>query len=184
MLLLVDSRPHDMTESAPESHEQLSIIRQLGDGGDWVEKYSADVGEVDGAFVQLTEDFCLTGAEVAHLLIDLYALLLSSAPEVAIMASPSPVSPRDNNPDPASQPNAPSPAQLGMTPAFRLPTYWTAQTLTELKIHLRERQPDAAHTAAGWPEADSMDSEEVDDAVVGLGKNDGTVRFVWDAVAA
>lgn len=60
-----------------------------------------------------------------------------------------------------------------MVLAYRLPVSWTAQTLTELKIHLRDRRPGAV---LGW------DDEEEDDAaeMEGMGRNDTTVRFVWD----
>lgn len=60
----------------------------------------------------------------------------------------------------------------GSATAFRLPHMWTSQTLTELKIHLRERRP-------GIPIPWEEETESQDGAEV-MGKNDMTVRYVWD----
>jgi CTD kinase subunit beta len=59
------------------------------------------------------------------------------------------------------------------TTAFRLPPSWTSQTLTELKIHLRERSPGTV--PAPWEEEQDIPAEQ--DAVA---RPDGTVRYVWD----
>jgi CTD kinase subunit beta len=51
---------------------------------------------------------------------------------------------------------------------------WTSQTITELKIHLRERRPGIPipwEEESDWPEAEGIE---------GMGKNDMTVRYVWD----
>lgn len=86
--------------------------------------------------------------------------------------SPSPVSPHEPGNARSSRPS-PAPTSGGMT-AFRLPPFWTAQTLTELKIHLRERRPGAI---AAW---DEMEGEGELADMEGFGRNDATMRFVWD----
>lgn len=85
--------------------------------------------------------------------------------------SPSPVSPREP-PNARSSRPSPAPSNAGTT-AFRLPSYWTAHTLTELKIHLRDRRPGAAEPWDGMEEDEAADNE-------GFGRNDATTRFVWD----
>jgi CTD kinase subunit beta len=66
-----------------------------------------------------------------------------------------------------------------MNTAFRLPPYWTPSTLTELKIRLRERRPGKAVTIAGWPDTSPAEGDERE-IIEGMGRNDATVRFVWD----
>lgn len=118
--------------------------------------------------------------EVAHDLLDLYITIVSTPandPSLQLF-SPSPVSPRE----PGSRAGAsssrsarPSPGPVSAaTTAFRLHPGWNAQSLTELKIHLRDRRPGAA---VGWDEGE--DGDEMD-PVDGMGRNDGTMRFVWD----
>jgi CTD kinase subunit beta len=48
-----------------------------------------------------------------------------------------------------------------------------------LKIHLRERRPGKATAMLGWPDTSPAEDEDRE-AVEGMGRNDMTVRFVWD----
>ena len=105
---------------------------------------------VSGRFTLLTVD-------VTHTLLDLYITILSMP-----ISDFSPVSPQD---PPTSQPTT-----TPITTAFRLPPQWTPQTLTELKIQLRNRRPGSAAPTV---------QTEIDST--GMGQNDGTVRFIWDA---
>lgn len=141
------------TPHTEEGREEHRTIRLLGSNGTWEAEYSATAGAVD---------------EVAHALLDLYTTILStpaSDPSLQLF-SPSPVSPRE--PSRSARPS-PAPASVGGT-AYRLPTKWTPQALTELKIHLRERRPGEMP----W------DEESDGEGVEGMGRSDATVRFVWD----
>lgn len=131
--------------------QHARIIKFLGNEGPWEAQFAASAGAVD---------------EVAHALLDLYTTILSTPatdPSMQLF-SPSPVSPRETG---SARPS-PAPAAV-MSTAYRLPSRWTPQALTELKIHLRERRPGDM----GW-------DEESDDGVEGMGRSDATVRFVWD----
>jgi CTD kinase subunit beta len=69
--------------------------------------------------------------------------------------------------------------------AYQLPGFWTSQSLTEVKIKLRETRPGlAGRRAAQSADVADMNAEEgidraVDEAIEGMGKNDKTVRFLW-----
>lgn len=118
--------------------------------------------------------------DVAHALLDLYITILTTPnTELTNPSTPSPVSPRD-----APSPSHPtSSSNLSNNPtaslAFPLSTFWTGQTLTELKIHLRDKMPGNAVTR-GWVGVEMELNEELEGTVDGMGKNDGTVRFLWD----
>lgn len=99
-----------------------------------------------------------------------------------ISASPSPASPRESGGSAANKSTQATPPAAHL--AFPLSAYWTPQTLTELKIRLRELRPgraawsaDGAPSGTAWPEVDG-DAGEAD--TVKLGHNDTTVRFIWN----
>jgi len=124
----------------------------------------------------------ILSADVAHYLLDLYITILStpSTDPAFLMSSPSPVSPKDAIASPAqhalSTPSAPT------VTAFRLSPFWTAQTLTALKIQLRDRRP-GGPGVTGWVGPAEIAKEDVESAIDGMGTNDGTVRFLWEKVA-
>jgi CTD kinase subunit beta len=115
--------------------------------------------------------FILT-SDVTHSLLDLYNTILSvPMSDPAFISSPSPVSPKEagNVPHPAS-------STSNLNTAFRIPNYWTSQTLTEVKIHLRERRPGSG-AAMSWPDEGDAVADNISE---GMGQNEGTVRFLWD----
>lgn len=72
-----------------------------------------------------------------------------------------------------------------MNTAFTLPPFWTAQTLTQLKIYLRTKRPPPARpeeSAEGvWSALGVEDpAGKGEDVSEGIGRNEGTVRFLWD----
>jgi CTD kinase subunit beta len=118
----------------------------------------------------------LTSADITHALLDLYITVLSIVPEFAALASPSPVSPNDGGS--VAKP-VPVPPEANV--AFSLPVFWTSQTLTELKIHLRDKRPRMLlPDDEGWVAADPVDEGRMGEAVEGIGQNETTVRFIWD----
>ncbi|KLT45359.1 cyclin-like protein [Cutaneotrichosporon oleaginosum] len=143
----------ESTTPHAEGAKEDATIQLLGKEGPWETEYAATAGAVD---------------EVAHALLDLYTTILSTpATDPSLqLYSPSPVSPREAS---RSARPSPAPASVGGT-AYRLPTKWTPQALTELKIHLRERRPGEMP----W------DEESDGEGVEGMGRSDATVRFVWD----
>ncbi|KAL1410333.1 RNA polymerase II C-terminal domain kinase beta subunit [Vanrija albida] len=148
------TKPHEGKVDDPEGKR---VIALLGSEGPWEKDYSVSVGDVD---------------EVAHAILDLYITILSTPandPSLQIF-SPSPVSPREQAPSPGI--SAPAAAPTTNT-AFKLPRPWTVQSLTELKIHLRERRPGAA------PSWEELEDDAADADAEGMGRNDITVRFVW-----
>lgn len=136
--------PHDSTDP---------VVAKLGSPGPWEEDYSAPADAVD---------------DVAHSLLDLYNIIVSTPPNDPSLQlfSPSPASPREN---PRSGRPSPAPSTSLALTTYKLPPFWTSQTLTQLKIHLRDRNPGVM-----WP------AEEEAELPEGMGRNDGTVRFVWD----
>ena len=114
-------------------------------------------------------------SDVVHYLIDLYTALISSHADIS--HQPSPVSPKEPIPNPAK-------ASASMpTSAYTLSAYWTPQTLTELKIHLRDRRPGKPAVVA-WVNTPDDDDSVPQHASEGMGRNDGTIRFVWESVGA
>ena len=112
------------------------------------------------------------GTDIAHYLIDLYILLPSTSND-QMPFSPSPTSPRE---DPLAAPSRQPGQPIGNT-ALKLPPFWTASTLTELKIALRNRRPRAV---TGWIGEDDLSVEDETSEIDGMGQNDGTIRFLWD----
>jgi len=162
MLQVGSTKPHKVPSSDGKDMSPASVINLIGNSGTWEQRFSASAGQVD---------------DVTHSLLDLYITVLSIPSDLQTFASPSPVSPKETNP--ASKPASTLTTQASCT-AFRLPAFWTPQTLTELKIHLREKRPSAAAPASGWTSVNEDDRREVEEAVEGMGQNDATVRFVWD----
>ncbi|KAL7419738.1 RNA polymerase II C-terminal domain kinase beta subunit [Cryptotrichosporon argae] len=130
-----------------------TMARAFGAAGAWEAEYHTSVSAID---------------DVAHALLDLYITVLTTPPAEASPFSPSPSA------APALEPAraAAAPAISTTDTAFRLPAFWTAQTLTALKIALRDRRG----AAPAWDDGDS----NVEGAIEGLGDNEATVRFLWD----
>ena len=104
-------------------------------------------------------------------------MILSTPPsDPSFLSTPSPVSPKEPLQTAATYHPASS-----LNTAYKLAIYWTAQKLTELKIELRNRRPDsAAVPLKGWPEAEANgEGTEAE----GMGRNDATVRFIWETQA-
>lgn len=121
-------------------------------------------------------------ADVTHYLLDLYITILSIPNPNELAHHPSPVSPKES---PAT--NSTVPTQSPSTTAYSLSPFWTSQTLTEVKIRLRETRPGrAVPVGTGWigtmadTEGNPGQSREVEEAIEGMGQNDKTVRFLWD----
>ncbi|WWD16601.1 hypothetical protein CI109_101029 [Kwoniella shandongensis] len=163
-LLLLESTKFDTTSSTSDGEEKTpaQIVQTLGSSGSWENEFYATAGHID---------------DIAHALIDLYTIIISLPVEnQPSIHTPSPVSPKETLPT-SSQQSTSSPTS---PTAFRIPSFWTPQTLTELKIHLRDRRPGKAATI-GWAGTGTVSGEEeVEEAADGMGKNDATVRFVWD----
>lgn len=144
LLASQSTTPHDSPDP---------LVAKLGSPGPWEEELSASADAVD---------------DVAHALLDLYITIVSIPPNDPNLQlfSPSPVSPREN---PRSGRPSPAPSAAQSHTTYKLPAFWTSQTLTELKIHLRDRNPGVM-----WP------AEEDTELPEGMGRNDGTVRYMWD----
>lgn len=169
------TKPH---EGKVDDADGKRVIALLGSEGAWEKDYAASVGDVDGesSIQNKGTSTCSHSTEVAHAILDLYITILSTPandPSLQLF-SPSPASPREQAPSPGI--SAPVPAPTTNT-AFKLPRAWTVQSLTELKIHLRERRPGAI---ASWEE---LEDDAADADAEGMGRNDLTVRFVWDGPA-
>ncbi|WVO13237.1 hypothetical protein L204_100850 [Cryptococcus depauperatus] len=143
----------------PENNERSPawVVQMFGHPGEWESRLVANVGHID---------------EVAHYLIDLYHTIFSN-PENQNLATPSPVSPKEPIPSVIQ----PSLNPISPPTAFSLPRFWTSQTLTELKIKLRERRG-ASATLPDWVHEEG--DGELERVADGMGVNDATVRFVWD----
>lgn len=141
------------SESTAPHDNPDPLVAKLGSPGPWEDEYAAAADAVD---------------DVAHSLLDLYITIVSIPPNDPSLQlfSPSPASPREN---PRSGRPSPAPGNAPTVTAFKLPPFWTSQSLTELKIHLRDRNPGVM-----WP------AEEDTELPEGMGRNDGTVRFMWD----
>lgn len=149
----------------------------------------------------------MKSAEIVHSLLDLY-VTAATAPAVDLQGSahPSPLSPAERNSDALSTVSRPGRAQVRPAQTdFKPGPGWTAQTLTQLKIRLREasRQDGAPTSMPGGDDgqdavilsnlldvgegmeqrgrqiATGRNVGEVWGAVMaGLGSNDGTIRFL------
>jgi CTD kinase subunit beta len=159
------AKPHPMTTRCRE------IIDQLSANGTWEEDYSATPDQIDSVYTTLkvVQSSRLTQQGVTHYLLDLYITTSSSNPGQPV--EPSPISPAEKPITPTSNLSSPS-------IAFALPAPWNAQTLTELKIYLRTKRPGQTEIPS-WPDS-PMDGMEEESIVEGIGRNEGTVRFVWD----
>ncbi|WVW80050.1 hypothetical protein I302_102023 [Kwoniella bestiolae CBS 10118] len=158
--------PSNGTITSNGVHSAPQVVDLLGRCGAWETEYSATAGHID---------------DIAHHLIDLYTTILSSLPDTLPSAhTPSPVSPKEPNPSSSQTSNT----STSSPTEFPLPLYWTSQTLTELKIELRNRRPGGPPAHVGWAPAGSESVNENgnggDEAVEGMGKNEGTIRFLWD----
>ncbi|WVQ74532.1 hypothetical protein IAR50_004133 [Cryptococcus sp. DSM 104548] len=161
---LLISESTSSEESPPSEYKKsvLWVVDLLGNEGSWEDEYLASVGQVD---------------DVAHALLDLYHSIRSN-PENQPLLTPSPVSPHDHAPTSVSQaPSSPPSSHI----SFNLPNYWTPQTLTELKIKLRERRGSVGTVPSVWGVGEEEETVQISD---GMGRNDATLRFLWDEEAA
>ncbi|WWC87796.1 uncharacterized protein L201_002688 [Kwoniella dendrophila CBS 6074] len=139
------------------------VVRLLSHEGSWEKELSASAGHVD---------------DIAHHLIDLYTTILSTLPDnQPNIHTPSPVSPKEPNPSTTQSVNTTTSSPT----AFPLPLFWNSQTLTELKIQLRNSRPGGPSVHVGWSASGiEVQSENGEEAVEGMGQNEGTIRFLWD----
>ncbi|ORY29517.1 cyclin-like protein [Naematelia encephala] len=159
---LLDSSSASISNpSAAAAVEYRRLVDLLGNSGDWETEYSATAASID---------------HIAHSLLDLYMTVLSLPSDTSISA-PSPISPRETSSPAQNSTTSSTSGELGT--AYHLPPYWTAQTLTELKIWLRIRRPS---TTTAWVEGVVPGTQvtDVDSEIQGLGNNDGTIRFLWE----
>lgn len=174
VLLLENAHPHTEYEGGEE--EQRGMVKKFGNAGPWEASYHTSKDQIDGKSPHLDalplSCTQLIVTDVTHALLDLYITILSiPISDPAFLSSPSTISPKEIG---ATQPSTSS--QSGVNTAFRIPTFWTSQTLTELKIHLRDRRPGSI-VLTPWVEGDEVPLADASD---GLGQNVGTVRFLWD----
>jgi CTD kinase subunit beta len=108
--------------------------------------------------------------EVTHYLLDLY-ITVQSLPQTQV-ANPSPDSP-------SGKPSSTSTNPTSGNTAFPIPAYWTAQTLTQLKIYLRNKRPGRVDVTS-WPMFTEEEGDIEQSPAEGIGRNEGTVRFLWD----
>ncbi|OXB34647.1 CTD kinase subunit beta [Cryptococcus neoformans] len=155
-LLTMESLSFETPEIMGQTRTPRWIVELLGNTGSWEEDYVAGVTHVD---------------EVVHALLDLYHTVLSN-PENQALQAPSPVSPKE----PLGSIAPTLALSSSGTTAFPLSAFWTPQTLTKLKINLRERSGGLT-TMLGWA---TEDTGETDKIAEGMGKNDVTIRFLWD----
>ncbi|ODN76769.1 hypothetical protein L202_05379 [Cryptococcus amylolentus CBS 6039] len=157
-LLLSESDLPSEPSSTANEKSILWVVDLLGNEGGWEKDYITSVGQVD---------------DVTHALLDLYHSIRSN-PENQPLLTPSPVSPHDH--PPSAAPQNPSSLYSSLT-AFPLPSYWTPQTLTELKIRLREKRGSVATVPPMWDGREDGETVQISD---GMGRNDATLRFLWD----
>jgi len=133
--------------------------------------------------------------EVVHAVLDMYIVVLSS---LAVDTAGTPLASPHSPSDPSTNMNSAAQTQTQnryLAPSFVLPSYWTSSTLTHLKIQLHQsraegiggRQKVDMHTPIettfGNVIGDDPTAQSSQGAwlslVEGLGKNEGTVRFVF-----
>ncbi|ORX33632.1 cyclin-like protein [Kockovaella imperatae] len=146
------------TSSAEMDNQARDVASLFGNIGSWEQAYHTSHAQVD---------------DVTHAILDLYITILSTPPtDPSVLSTPSPVSPKDQLPSSSHHPIS------SFNTAYRLAIYWTAQRLTELKIHLRDKRPGVAVVPLNaWPLVDTPGQPA---EAEGMGRNDATVRFVWD----
>ncbi|KAH8109802.1 cyclin-like protein [Phellopilus nigrolimitatus] len=149
---------------APDEHSDHELAKTLGHRGDWESTYKACVEDLE---------------EICHHLLD---LLIYAAQNPS--ATTSPTTPSSPSPQTYASPRTPHSSHALHAPHQAVPPVpYKHDTLMRLKIHLRETE----HPAR--PRTDAEDSEggaESPDDVfgkggdaAGLGKNEGTVRFIF-----
>lgn len=165
-----DPNAFDQTTATPESKRNKAMIGQLSASGTWEEDYATTADLVDGELPYSIISIYTDRAEVTHYLLDLY-ITVQSLPQNSIQ-NPSPDSP-------SGKPASAASTSSGNT-AFPIPSYWTAQTLTELKIFLRNKRPGRTDVSS-WPMFTEEEGDIEQSPAEGIGRNEGTVRFLWDA---
>ncbi|KAH8084584.1 cyclin-like protein [Filobasidium floriforme] len=153
------------------------------DNAEWEQDLQANLADVD---------------EVVHDILDMYIVILSSLAlggDAASTPLASPHSPSDPASSMASAQSSNSTQNRYLLPSFSLPSYWTSSTLTQLKIQLHQSRADGIggrpkvnlqtpiETTFGIGISDGARAGGEKDAwlslIEGLGKNEGTVRFVF-----
>jgi CTD kinase subunit beta len=163
-----DPSTFDASQATPESKRYKSTVDQLSTSGTWEEDYATTADLVDGQS-PFTRIVTTDKVEVTHYLLDLY-ITVQSLPQTQ-MSNPSPDSP-------SGKPASTTATSSGNT-AFPIPAYWTAQTLTELKIFLRNKRPGRVDVSS-WPMFTEEEGDVEQSPADGIGRNEGTVRFLWD----
>jgi hypothetical protein len=176
------------------------------DNTEWEQDLQANLADVDGKpfrnsncrgkDAEIRRSFC--ASEVVHDILDMYIVILSSLAlggDAASTPLASPHSPSDPASSMASAQSANSTQNRYLLPSFSLPSYWTSSTLTQLKIQLHQSRADGIggrpkvdlqtpiETTFGIGISDGARAGGEKDAwlslIEGLGKNEGTVRFVF-----
>jgi hypothetical protein len=170
----------------------------------WETDLRATLGDMDGERDQsrtcalcwsLSRLIRILSLEVVHAVLDMYIVVLSS---LAVDTTGTPLASPHSPSDPSTNMNSTAHTQTQnryLAPSFALPSYWTSSTLTNLKIQLHQsraegiggRQKVDMHTPIeatfGNGIGDDSAAEGSQGAwlslVEGLGKNEGTVRFVF-----
>ena len=163
-----DPSTFDASQATPESKRYKFMVDQLSTSGTWEEDYATTADLVDGQSL-FTRIVTTDKVEVTHYLLDLY-ITVQSLPQTQI-SNPSPDSP-------SGKPASTTATSSGNT-AFPIPAYWTAQTLTELKIFLRNKRPGRVDVSP-WPMFTEEEGDVEQSPADGIGRNEGTVRFLWD----
>lgn len=187
------------------------FVDTLGQAGSWEGRYSSLTSEVVGESGHLPHTATCDSAhsrpyiEIVHSLLDLYVTAATApAGDLYGPALPSPMSPAERISDMASNPARSSRTSRAVNTDYKPSPRWNAQTLTQLKIRLRE-ESSAGAAPARLPIGDGSEADvlshlvdvgeavaqrgrqiatgrnvgEVWGAVIaGLGSNDGTIRFL------
>ena len=180
--------------------------REFEDDTTWEHELLATLADLDGNFEtdQITGlpspdvELSCGMIEVVHNTLDMYITIISSLTlggDASSTPLASPHSPSDPTTSMTSATTANQHQNRYLIPSFSLPSYWTTSTLTQLKIQLHHSR---AEGIGGRPKIDlttpidmtfgsgisdgaGLDGKK--DAwlslIEGLGKNEGTVRFVF-----
>ncbi|KAJ7095790.1 cyclin-like protein [Mycena belliarum] len=148
-LLLSFEQP--ITQEDSGTHTAHEIAQLLGTNGDWERKFQAQVDDLEG---------------IAHLVID---LLIQGAQSQTLNTSPR----TPSSPSPHPSPRVPHPLVEPQIPA----TPYNADHLMRLKIVMRQTEhPPRARQPLGNADPSALYSG---DDVALLGRNEGTVRFLF-----
>ncbi|KAJ7695650.1 cyclin-like protein [Mycena rosella] len=148
---LLSSFGQPPTQEDPGTRTAHEIADILGKNGDWEEKYQAQVDDLEG---------------IAHIVID---LLIQGAQSQTLNTSPR----TPSSPSPHPSPRIPHPALAEP----QLPIPYNADQLMRLKIVMRQTEhPQRTRQPLGSADPSALYSG---DDVALLGRNEGTVRFLF-----